>query len=74
MSAIVEVGSEVPTAPLCFSLGVSRAALYRWRQPQLAMQPKPPRARHPRSLDPHERQAILDTLTSAAGLPFRLDR
>jgi putative transposase len=64
MSAIAEVGSEVPTAPLCQSLGVSRAGLYRWRQPKLATQPKPPRARHPRSLDPHERQAILDTLNS----------
>ena len=64
MSAIAEVGYEVPTAPLCESLGVSRAALYRWRQPKLAMQPKPPRARHPRSLGPHERQAILDTLNS----------
>jgi putative transposase len=64
MSAIAEVGSQVPTAPLCESLGVSRAALYRWRQPKLIMQPKPPRAGHPRSLDPHERQAILDTLNS----------
>jgi putative transposase len=64
MSAIAEVGSEVPTVPLCQSLGLSRAALYRWRQPKLATQPKPPRARHPRSLDPHERQAILDTLNS----------
>jgi putative transposase len=64
MSAVAEVGSEVPAAPLCQSLGVSRAALYRWRQPKLAMEPKPPRARHPRSLDPHERQAILDTLNS----------
>jgi putative transposase len=64
MSAIAEVGSEVPTAPLCFSLGVSRAALYRWRRPKLAMEPKPARARHPRSLDPGERQAILDTLHS----------
>ena len=64
MSAIAEVGAEIPTAPLCQSLGVSRAGLYRWRQPKLAMQPKPPRARHPRSLDPHERQAILDTLNS----------
>jgi putative transposase len=64
MSAIAEVGSEVSTAPLCSSLGVSRAALYRWRQPKLATEPKPARARHPRSLDPHERQAILDTLNS----------
>jgi putative transposase len=64
MSAIAEVGSQVPTAPLCFSLGLSRAALYRWRQPKLATEPKLPRARHPRSLDPHERQTILDTLNS----------
>jgi len=64
MSAIADIGSEVPTAPLCESLGVSRAALYRWRQPKLAMEPKPPRARHPRSLGLHERQAILDTLNS----------
>jgi len=64
MSAIAEVGAEVPTVPLCHSLGVSRAALYRWRRPKLAMEPKPPRARHPRSLRPAERQAILDTLHS----------
>lgn len=64
MSAIGEVGSEIPAARLCESLGLSRAALYRWRQPKLATEPKPPRARHPRSLAPHERQAILDTLNS----------
>jgi putative transposase len=64
MSAITEVGTEVSTAPLCKSLGVSRAALYRWRQPKRATQPKPTRASHPRSLGPHERQAILDTLHS----------
>ncbi len=64
MSAIAEFGAEVPTAPLCESLGVSRAALYRWRQPKLDIEPKPARARHPRSLGPNERQAILDTLNS----------
>jgi putative transposase len=64
MSAIAEVSAEVPTAPVCQSLGVSRAGLYRWRQPKLATQPKPRRARHPRSLDPHERQVVLDTLNS----------
>ena len=48
MSAIADVGSEVPTPPLCQSLGVSQAALYRWRQPKLATEPKPQRARHPR--------------------------
>lgn len=64
MSAIAEVNSDVPTAPLCFSLGVSRAGFYRWCQPQLEIGPKPPRARHPRSLDPDERQVVLDTLHS----------
>jgi putative transposase len=64
MSAISEVGTDVATAPLCFSLGVSRAAFYRWCQPKLEVAPKPPRARHPRSLGPDERQAILDTLHS----------
>lgn len=64
MSAIADVGSEVPTAPLCESLGVCRAVLYRWRQPKLGIEPKPARARHPRSLGPDERQAILDTLNS----------
>jgi putative transposase len=64
MSAIAEVGPEVPAAPLCFSLGVSRAALYRWLQPKLDVGSKPPRARHPRSLGQAERQAILDTLHS----------
>jgi putative transposase len=64
MSAIAEVDSDVPTAPLCFSLGVSRAAFYRWGQPPLEVGPKPPRARHPRSLGPDERQVVLDTLHS----------
>jgi putative transposase len=64
MSAISEVGPDVPTAPLCFGLGVSRAAFYRWCQPKLDVAPKAPRARHPRSLGPDERQTILDTLHS----------
>ena len=64
MSAIAEVSSEVAAAPLCLSLGVSRAAFYRWRQPKLEAEPKPPRPRHTRSLSPEERQAVLDTLHS----------
>ena len=64
MAAIAEVASEVPTLQLCESLDISRAALYRWWQPESAKEPTPPRARHPRSLDADERQAILDTLHS----------
>jgi putative transposase len=64
MSAIAAVGSEVSLAPLCVSLDVSRAAFYRWRQPKLGVEPKAPRARHPRALGPEERQAVLDTLHS----------
>jgi putative transposase len=64
MSALAAVGRDVATAPLCYSLGLSRAALYRWRRPKLAPESKPQRARHPRSLLPAERQAILDTLHS----------
>src|SRR5262245_42221721 len=64
MSAIAEVGCEVSTAPLCDSLGISRATFYRWRRPQPAREPPLPRARHPRSLGPAEHQAILDMLHS----------
>jgi putative transposase len=64
MSALAESSGEVPTAPLCQSLGLSRASLYRWLNPQPVAEAKPPRARHPRSLWPAERQAILDTLHS----------
>jgi putative transposase len=64
MTAIADVGTQVPTASLCESLGVSRAAFYRWCQPKLDVEPRPPRARHPRSLGPDERQAVLDMLHS----------
>jgi putative transposase len=64
MSAIVVADSEVGTAELCQSLGVSRASLYRSRQPARPPEPKRPRARHPRALDPVERQAVLAMLHS----------
>jgi putative transposase len=65
MSAIVVADIEVGTAELCQSLGVSRASLYRSRQPETIQgEPKPTRAKHPRALDPMERQAVLDTLHS----------
>jgi putative transposase len=64
MSAIAEASSAVPIAPLCQSLSVSRASLYRRLRPNQAQRPKPQRARHPRSLQPEERQVVLDTLHS----------
>jgi putative transposase len=64
MSAITVADSEVGTAELCHSLGVSRASLYRSRRPERTQEPKPPRAKHPRALDPMERQAVLDMLHS----------
>jgi putative transposase len=64
MSALVVADSEVGTAELCQSLGVSRASLYRSRQPARPQEPKPPRAKHPRALDRVERQAVLDMLHS----------
>ena len=62
MSAIEAADSKVGTAELCQSLGVSRASLYRSRQPARPQEPKRPRAKHPRALDPMERQAVLDML------------
>jgi transposase InsO family protein len=52
---------EVPLDAACAALGVSRASLYRTRQPSV---PKAPRARppSPRRLDDDERQRILDTM------------
>lgn len=63
MLAIDEVGPALPAAPLCRSLGVARASLYRHRRPE---RPRVPRARmaHPRALEPAARQAILDVLHS----------
>jgi putative transposase len=64
MSAITVTDSEGGTAQLCQSLGVSRASLYRSRQPKALREPRPRRAKHPRALDPMERQAVLDMLHS----------
>ena len=64
MSAIEAADSEIGTAALCRSLDVSRASLYRSRQPERTQVGKPPRAKHPRALDPVERQAVLDMLHS----------
>ena len=64
MSAFAETAGAAPTTLLCESLGLSRAALYRWRRPTPTAAPRRRRARHPRSLGAQERQALLDTLHS----------
>ena len=64
MAAVEVADKEVGLGELCRSLGVSRASLYRSRKPERALEAKPPRAKHPRALDPVERQAVLDVLHS----------
>lgn len=49
------------TAPVCEALGLSRASVYRRRQPA---RPPAPRPAPPRALDSLERQAVLETLHS----------
>ena len=61
MEATVELPGEVATAPVCEALGLSRAVVYRRRNPAEA-KVKRPRPRPDRALDPHERQEVLDTL------------
>ena len=61
MAATVELPREVATAPVCQALGLSRAVVYRRRNPSEA-KAKQPRPRPARALDPHERQEVLDTL------------
>jgi putative transposase len=59
MQAIETASGLMGTAGACDALGVSRASVYRQRQP-----PRPPTARPapPRALAPGERQVVLDTL------------
>jgi len=65
MSAIETVAADVPLEPLCRSLGVSRAAVYRRRRPRHERRDRSPdRAPSPRALAPAERQAVLETLHS----------
>jgi putative transposase len=61
MAATVELPGEVATAPVCEALGLSRAVVYRRRNPAEA-KAKQPRPRPARALGPHERQEVLDTL------------
>jgi hypothetical protein len=61
MQAVEAASPTLGTAAACAALGVSRASVYRQRQPA-----RPPTARSapPRALDARERQRVLDTLHS----------
>lgn len=53
---------EVPVTAACEALGVSRASLYRRRQPPKSKAPPAPRTPSPRRLSDTERQRLLDVL------------
>jgi putative transposase len=61
MQAIETASGTLRTAAACEALGMSRASVYRRRQPARAPAPRPA---PPRALDPLERQAVLETLHS----------
>ncbi len=64
MIAIDAVATAGETTALCQSIGVSRASLYRRRQPAQPTVSAPPRRPSPRALVPAEREAILHALHS----------
>jgi putative transposase len=59
MHAIETARVTMGTAPACDALGVSRASVYRQRQPAAPVAARPA---SPRALAPSERQVVLDTL------------
>jgi len=61
MEATVGLSGEVATAPVCEALGLSRAGVYRRRNPPEAKAQKP-RPSPARALSPPECQEVLDTL------------
>jgi putative transposase len=64
MTAVATVTTTGETSALCTSVGVSRAAFYRRRQPVAAPRLRHARRGSPRALRPEERQAVLDILHS----------
>jgi putative transposase len=56
--------ADLETTTMCESVGLSRASLYRRRQPGRPSTPRRPRAPSSRALVPAERQAVLDVLHS----------
>ena len=61
MTAVETARVTMGLAAACDALGVSRAGVYRRRQPAPAPAPRPT---PPRALDPGERQRVLETLDS----------
>ncbi len=61
MTAVQTASTTLGTAAACDALGVSRAGVYRRRQPARAPAPRPT---PPRALAAVERQTVLDTLDS----------
>jgi putative transposase len=57
MHAIETVRATIGTVAACDALGISRAAVYRYRQPAKPLVARPA---SPRALTPSERQAVLD--------------
>ena len=65
MVAAQQLAVDLPLAPCCTALGVSRASYYRRQQTCTTTLPSPaPRPTPPRALSSQERQAVLDTLHS----------
>ncbi len=65
MTAVETASKTLGAAAACDAVGVSRASLYRRRQPP---HPPAPRPTPPRALDPGERQRVLTTLDGGRGL------
>ena len=55
MAAVETVSETIGTAAACDALGISRAGVYRRRQPARSPAPRPT---PPRALDPGERQLV----------------
>jgi putative transposase len=62
MAATARLPREVATAPVCRALGLSRAVVYRRRNPAEPKAKRAARSRPARALDQRERQEVLDTL------------
>ena len=64
MNATEQLAPEVGTAAACRAMGVSRATLYRRRNPSPETSCVRPTRRQPRALDEAERRRVLDLLHS----------